>query len=748
MEHGNEQVNGVRQRLDLCSGWSFVKRNMGRRWLRGAGPDKAEKVDLPHCWNEMDSFRAGIKYYRGPGSYRLNFVLPALPADAYDSSWFLVAEGFYGTADVWINGARVAFVDGQYLGFRLDVTPLLRWNESNIFGIRLTNRCARHVLPGIVDPDFLLYGGLSGRLCIERVPHLHFDDAGIQVICRNVLPASAQVDISCLVAGCGLHGRPGMVRWRIYDPEGDLVADLNASGPGPPGPDGMRDFAAVVMLKHPRLWSIENPALYHAEGLLGDGNRVSDRIIKRFGIRSALFARNHGFFLNGRHVRLRGCNRHESMPGFGNALPVNLHRLDAELIKQAGLNFVRLSHYPQNPAFLDACDELGILAYAEIATWKSARAGRWLESACRQMNDMIRRDRNHPSVILWGMGNESSCRKAYLRLRELAHGLDPSRPVAYAENHLYRARRNRVIGIPDVWGCNYELDTLDEGLSASRLGAVLVTECSNYPHALRGSRMEEARQVELILNDVPDIESRASVAGYTLWSYDDYATMRKKRYKRHCGIVDAWRIPKMSFALLQALNMEQPFLKVFGDWGAAGPPADRKVHVITNCDKVLFSVEGREIADANGSACFVQNLPYCRAVLTATGLKGGVPTAVALLEPFEEPCRLALAVRRSAGNAAGDAVVVDVSVCDSSGRVVESFDGEIEVGAGAPLRLRSGIPGRVQVSSGVGVAMLTASGPWEDAWLTACFPGIADGKLLLNRDEQAAPAGTMQGGDS
>ncbi len=739
-------MNGARQRLDLCSGWSFVKRDMGRRWLRGAGPCDAEKVDLPHCWNETDSFRAGIKYYRGPGSYRLNFILPALSADADGSRWFLVAEGFYGTGDVWLNGVRVDFVDGQYLGFRLDVTPLLRWNDGNILGIRLTNRCARHVLTGIADPDFLLYGGLSGKLCIERVPLLHFDDAGVQVICRDVSAEGAQVDISCLVAGSGSHGRPGMVRWRVYDHEDGLVAELNASEPKPSGPDGMRDCNAAVMLKSPRLWSIENPALYHAEGLLFDGDRVTDRVVKRFGIRSARFARNQGFFLNGRRVRLRGCNRHESMPGFGNALPANLHRLDAELIKQAGLNFVRLSHYPQNPAFLDACDELGILVYAEIATWKSVRAGRWLESACRQMNDMIRRDRNHPCIILWGMGNESSCREAYVRLSELAHGLDPARPVIYAENHFYRASRHRVIGIPDVWGCNYELDAFNEGLSASRLGAVLVTECSNYPHALRGSRIEEARQVDLILRDVRAIESRAFVAGYTLWSYDDYATMRKNRYKRHCGIVDAWRVPKMSFALLQALNLESPFLKIFGDWEAAGPSGEREVHVMTNCDKVVFSVDGREIAAANGSACFVQNLPYRRAVLTATGVKDGAPDAVALLEPFEEPCRLVLAARRPARKTdAGDAVVVDVSVCDSGGRVVESFDGEIEVAADSPFRLRSGIPGKVQVSSGVGVAMLTANAPWEEAWLTVCCSGISDASLLLTRDEQGAPARTVEG---
>ena len=105
-----------------------------------------------------------------------------------------------------------------------------------------------------------------------------------------------------------------------------------------------------------------------------------------------------------------GCNRHECLPGFGNALPVNLHRQDAESIKAAGPNFVRLSHYPQHPEFLNACDQLGVLVYAELASWKSVRGGRWLKAAVRQFGDMIRRDRNHPSVIMWGLGNEGPCR--------------------------------------------------------------------------------------------------------------------------------------------------------------------------------------------------------------------------------------------------------------------------------------------------------------------------------------------------
>jgi len=234
------------------------------------------------------------------------------------------------------------------------------------------------------------------------------------------------------------------------------------------------------------------------------------------------------------------------MPGFGRALPLPQHRRDAELIKAMGLNFVRLSHYPQHPEFLDACDELGILVYAEVASWKSVRGGRWLSRACRQMRDMVVRDRNHPSVILWGMGNEGRHRKAFQELYAICKELDPERAVTYAENHLYRARRKGAIGLPDVWGLNYEFDALEEGRDASRLRCVVVSECSNYPHTERGNAEAEETQLETIKADLARIQDLQYVAGFALWCFNDYATLRKQRYKRYSGLVDAQRVPKAS----------------------------------------------------------------------------------------------------------------------------------------------------------------------------------------------------------
>ncbi|MBT3193228.1 MAG: hypothetical protein HN341_11795 [Verrucomicrobia bacterium] len=518
--------------IPLNHDWQFLRERASRSWLLGG--TTGNTVDLPHCWNEKDAFQDGVEYYRGWGSYRRILSFPPEASQTQGFRWKLVSEGFYGTGDVWLNGTRLGKVDGQYLGFSFDVTDLLREGVENQIGIRLTNRCATYVLPGLKMPDFLLYGGLSGQLWLERVPAAHVDAPSIHV----VADAKGEVSINCRALGEALRGCE--ITWRVSDASGTTVAETTSAV------GDSAELHAAISIQNPNLWDVDDPYLYTAEGTLSCDGEIVDVVSVRFGVRSAEFRPHEGFFLNGRRLQLRGCNRHESMPGFGRALPLWLHSEDAKRIKSMGLNFVRLSHYPQHPAFLDACDELGILVFAEVASWKSVRGGRWLKRACRQMHDMIVRDRNHPSVILWGMGNEGRHRGAYEKLYALCKSLDPDRAVTYAENHLHRARRKRTLGLPDVWGTNYEFDAMEAGCEASRLKCVVVSECSNYPHTERGVPDAEEIQLKTIQDDVSEIDKYPYAAGFTLWCYNDYATLRKQRYKRYSGIVDAWRTPKRS----------------------------------------------------------------------------------------------------------------------------------------------------------------------------------------------------------
>lgn len=542
--------------------WEFEKGRMPKAWMANRDSGNTENITIPHCWNLHDTFQYDVNYYRGWGSYRCSFEYTP---DVNRPHARLTSNGFYGTGEVWLDGQRIARFDAQYLGLQINLPELAA--GTHVLAIRLTNRCAKTVLPGIKMPDFLLYGGLAcNALCIEQRSESYLVADTLRVI-----PASAT---SYIVAGnvqCFNHiaNRSPLIQITIEDTEVDVIAPLSESG-----------FEQLIEVTNPTFWSVDHPHRYQLRvQLKWDGG--SDECHRRsIGFRTAEFTADKGFLLNGQSVFLHGCNRHEAMPGFGNALNPDQHREDAKLLKEAGANLVRLSHYPQHPDFLDACDELGICVYAEIATWKSVRGGKWLDNAKRQMRDMILRDGHHPSIILWGLGNETRKRQPYLALQSIVRSLDPIRKTIYAENHIYRGRREQTLDLTDLLGVNYEMDHLAEAIDVSKEGCVLVSECSSHPTE-RGNLEAEIAQIEKLDAAIKKMRPHAGVAGFTMWCFADYATLRKKRYKRFSGIVDAWRQPKPAYDYFRAHFADEPSLALHGDWSESGPDA-RTIHLFTN----------------------------------------------------------------------------------------------------------------------------------------------------------------------
>ncbi|MEM9598511.1 MAG: glycoside hydrolase family 2 TIM barrel-domain containing protein, partial [Acidobacteriota bacterium] len=703
-----------RKEIPLNEGWTFTPGKAGKGWLacRG-GRFVGETVSLPHCWNATDTFQFGRDYRKGHGSYRRAFRVPA-EARGPEGRWVLQSDGFYGLAEIWLDGHRVARLDGQYLGFEVDLADRIRPDTEHRLGIRLTNACPKWVLPGYsTEPDFVLYGGLVGELRLRRLPASHLVHGATRIECRDALGGFPRVRIDAALANRSNDPLGGALEWSIVrDDDGAEVARHRVEvGQLPPGGKGTE--SVELTLEQPDLWSPEHPHLYRAVSRWVAAGEEVDRGSWTFGVRDAEFRPDAGFFLNGERTELRGANRHESMPGFGSALPAVWHRRDAEILKGLGLNFVRLSHYPQHPRFLDACDRLGLMVFPEIATWKSVRGGRWLSSAKRQMRGMILRDRNHPSVVLWGMGNESRDRRAYLELRGIARELDPSRPVTYAENHLYRARRKKTLGIPDVWGINYELDVLEAGRDASALRSVLISECMNHPASVRGDWGEEATQLATIQRDQALLENKPWVAGFAIWSFNDYATAHRKRYRRLPGLVDPWRLPKMSASLFAASYGEGPVLELFGDWGER-PEGEglRTVHVISNGGGVTVE-HGGEIVASLPEGCRHREIRLAPGSypgpLVARG-RFGEQERTAELPWHGPPVGLELRPEADAVDDSGT-LAVDVRVTDGDGHTVTSWNGDVVIRSVGPLRPRTyDGRGHIWISRGTGRGFVTATG--------------------------------------
>jgi beta-galactosidase/beta-glucuronidase len=703
----------LRTRIDLNVGWEYTRGRVKRKWLSGDG-SPAETVDLPHCWNTDDTYQFDRTSFRGHGAYRREIQVPD---SGSGGAWHLCSHGFYGLGELWIDGRRAARFDGQYLGIEIPL-PGTMTTGSHILAIRLDNRWRRNVLPGRRDPDFLLYGGLAGRVWLEQLPNPHLDRRGVGIAFDTASDGSERLGLDCRVQPASEVTTATRVGFAISDANGSVVAETGTAVLE----DGT--VSAGMTINAPLCWSPDDPNLYHIEGRLENADGAVDVVRQRFGITRAEFRPREGFFLDGERVDLHGANRHEAIPGLGNALTPELQRADARLLRDYGCNFVRLSHYPQHPHFLDACDELGILVYAEIATWKSVRSARgWRHAARRQMRELIIRDRHHPSVVLWGMGNESRSRKAYQELRRTARELDPGRPVTYAENHLYRARRQKTIGLADVWSVNYELDALDEARDASGLGLVVVSECCNHPTSIRGDEREELAQLAVIEREWEVMDERRYLAGHAVWSFTDYATEHRKRTRRQTGLFDAWRQPKMAADLVRARFAGEPFISMHCVETRLGAPASRfrtelpdprgggsphRLHIFSNCDGVLLVQDDRKLASIEASPHTIIPVDLARGEIVAEGFSTSA-TVSRRLGPWSEPS--AIRLRRSSSlPTAGEVAVVDLQIVDSSGSVVPNWNGNVRaVGTGGARVLAYTAGGDVSVTRGEGRIFVRAT---------------------------------------
>jgi beta-galactosidase len=710
----------LRKRHDLSLGWEFVQGRVDRVWLGGRGV-AGEPVDLPHCWNRGDTFQFGRRSYVGRGAYRKTINIPE--PHAAQSLWRLRSEGFYGIADVLLDGKRLARVDSQYLGFDIDLPGSLTAGP-HVLAVRLDNLFHRNVLPGKRDPDFLLHGGLAGRMWIEWVPALHIDTDRVEVVCTPGADGTEVLELRCAVNGPESSPKNVRLSWTVTAADGAPIAAAE------PVSIGEGTVAASTTIPKPRRWSPDDPQLYWAECRLETGNGPADVVRVRFGITRAEFRSDEGLFLDGARVDLHGCNRHAAIPGLGNALPEEVHRADAQLLKDYGCNFVRLSHYPQHPAFLDACDELGILVYAEIASWKSVRSSRgWRRSARRQMRHLILRDRHHPSVILWGMGNESRSRRAFVELKDIARKLDPGRPVTYAENHFYRARRQHTVGIPDVWAVNYELEMLEEARDASRLRNVVLSECCNHPTSVKGDDREELTQVVTLEREWELMMDHPYLAGHAVWSLTDYATEHRSRFRRQTGLFDAWRRPKMAAELFRARYTEEPFISLFVI-RSSDETEDRDLHVFSNCGRIELMLDGEPFATLEGALHHRARIDGGFEEIRANGTRQGLP-AEAVIRRWGEAAAVALTINNTTPET-GNTLAVDLVILDADGVPVRDWNGHVHLAAEGDARLRTYTDtGEVLMARGEGRAYLTVGQGTGEIIITGFAPGLEPGTTTI-----------------
>lgn len=413
-----------------------------------------EKVILPHTWNKSDALDQIPGYRRNISWYEKEIFIPAIKNNQVYQLHF---DGVNNQSEVFVDGRKAGGHIGGFVGFNVDITNYIKKGEMNLIQIRVDNSFDPFVIPS-QKSDFVIYGGITRNVWLNVLPRTHIEKLLVQTPEVSAKTASTRIQF---FANNFDENKSIEIDAVIKDNSGKVVVNKITKADLKKGETKID--LELPELKNPILWSPSSPYLYKIElTLTADGKQI-DKISDRIGYRWFEFKEHGAFYLNGERLLLRGTHRHEELSGYGNALPDSIHRNDMRMIKEMGANFVRLAHYPQAPEVYRACDELGLLVWDENP-WCRGGVGptQWQENTINIFKEMILQNYNHPSIILWSIGNESDwlpdfpdgdnadVLKAFAQtLNDLAKRMDPFR---YTTTRKFPAAQDIVdVFSPSIW---------------------------------------------------------------------------------------------------------------------------------------------------------------------------------------------------------------------------------------------------------------------------------------------------------
>jgi beta-galactosidase len=417
---------------------------------------------LPHTWNQWDATDNLPGYRRDASWYQKELFIPEVENNL---TFILYFEDANISSEIYVNEQRAGGHVGGYIGFEVDITDYLNHGESNTISIRVDNSYNVDIIPSQMS-DFFIYGGLTRDVWLMVVPQIHIKQIHIETPKVSEKEAIAHLEVT--LSDPVKNDQNLILEAKILDAAGkavlvkqeDVSAQLVCHKTDPP--TGVIEIQ-FPSLKNPNLWSPDSPYLYTAQVSLKEQDRTLDQILDKFGYRWFEFREHGPFYLNGKRLLLRGTHRHEEHAGYGAAMPNELHRRDMEMIKELGANFVRLAHYPQDPEIYRACNELGLLVWDELPWCRGGLGnGSWKRHTKRLLKEMIDQNFNHPSIIIWSMGNEvywlpersegdniDSLRLFLKELNDFAHQLDSGRMTAIRK--FYEGADIVDIFSPSIW---------------------------------------------------------------------------------------------------------------------------------------------------------------------------------------------------------------------------------------------------------------------------------------------------------
>ena len=592
-------------RLYLNDDWLFTEQFEDSLAAPEYPENTLQPIRLPHTCKETPFHYFDESLYQMVSGYRRHLLIPK---DWQGKRILLTFEGAAHDSTVFCNGKKVGEHHCGYTAFTVDLTDNVLYGQDNLLCVRLDSKENLNVPPFGYVIDYMTYGGIYRDVRLEVKEKVSLSDIFVHTaIDFRSSPVTAQItsEITLTESDENVTIRQyympkstatAQESWRLLC-EQTVSADVSCD----------KEFSLTATITAPLLWDTEEANLYILKTQLYQDNTLLDETETTFGIREAVFKKD-GFYLNGRKLRIRGLNRHQSFPYVGYAMPKSMQRLDADLLKkELGLNAVRTSHYPQSHYFLERCDELGLLVFTEFPGWQHIGDDSWKAQAVANAEDMTRQYRNHPSIILWGIRiNESPDDDAfYEKTNAVAHKLDPSRPTggvrAMKKSHLLEDvyTYNDFLHDGEMPGCDPK-----KKVTSDMEKPYLISEYNGHMYPTKAFDNEERRSEHAIrhANVLDAVAGQSDIAGSFGWCMFDYNTHKDfgsgDRICYH-GVMDMFRNPKLAANIYACEQEQTPVLEITSSMDIGEHPGCNRgnIYILSNADSVKMYKNDRFIKE-------------------------------------------------------------------------------------------------------------------------------------------------------
>ncbi len=591
--------------LPLNRNWRFSRTVVEGAHARDFDDSSYERVVIPHTnvrlpWHSFDE-----KSYEFVSSYRRRFKLPP---EARGHRVFVDFEGAMTASTVWINGQRLGEYKGGYTPFSFDLTPHLDFDGENVLAVDLDSSERPDIPPFGYQIDYLTFGGIYREVSLRIVPATFIENVFAKT--KDVLTDHPSLDVDCYIQHSEATREPLTLEVSLREGDRVLAKGTQRVPPTQAAAEPVAHTVHVDNLGSIKLWDLSHPHLYTVQVRLLRGTQAVDEVSRTIGFREAQFT-DHGFELNGKVIKLRGLDRHQTFPFVGQAMPGRAQRRDAIILRnKLKCNIVRTSHYPQSRHFLDACDQIGLLVLEEIPGWQHIGDEPWKLISIDNVSRMIRRDWNHPSVILWGVRiNESKDdHDFYVRTNALAHKLDPTRQTGGIRYFQESEFLEDVFTMND-FGFPLKPPNHPRYLNTEFVGHTYPTKTIDQVERLTEHTMRHAH----IHDQLASNPQYAGGIGWCAFDYNTHGDFGSGDRICYHGVTDMFREPKPAagFYKSQCDPAEEVVLEPAFHWARGDASIGfSKAVICSNCDHIKLYIADELVADVEPDRKTFQHLQY------------------------------------------------------------------------------------------------------------------------------------------